>query len=127
MIRIKHLLFITLIVFCISICYFCLSYYKEFRKFAETNVGKELYFEEALVNDNLQNKILSMVDVNRYISERATVKSAVDGYADLQRVISELNVMRRHSPIIEDAILLDDTGRVVARATDNPERYIPGK
>lgn len=125
MIRIKHLLFITLIVFCISICYFCLSYYKEFRKFAETNTGRELYFEEIIVNENLKSKILSMVDVNRYISERTIVKSAVDGYADPNGLLSELEIMRRHSPIIEDAILLDDTGRVVARATDNPERYIP--
>ncbi len=123
MIRIKHLLFITLIVFCLSICYFCLSYYREFRKFAENNVGQELYFEEALIKDSIRNKILDMVDISHYIAERTSIKSAVDGYVRPTSVISELEFIKKRAPIVEDVLLADDTGRVIVRITDNSERY----
>ncbi|MBQ8706688.1 MAG: diguanylate cyclase [Succinivibrionaceae bacterium] len=125
MIRIKHLLFITLIVFCISICYFCLSYYQEFRKYAEQNVGRELYFEEALINDNIKNLLLQTFNVTRYISGRSAVVNALNGHVDYSLLNGELAVIRNSASIVEDVMVLDESGRVISRITSNSEYLLP--
>ncbi len=125
MIRIKHLLFITLVVFCISICYFCLSYYQEFRRYAEQNVGRELYMEEAFVANNIKTLVQHAVEVTHFTAGRESVESAMNGRIDQMRIMNDLAVIRSRAPIVEDVLLVDDAGRTMARITDNPLRFIP--
>ncbi len=127
MIRIKHLLFITLIVFCISICYFCLSYYQEFRRFAEHNVGKELFYEEALVNSNIRNLIFQVIDNSFFVSHNSEMERAVDGYVDQSSVIFKLKDLVSNSPIVEDAVLVDTEGRIISYILGKSEDLLPTK
>ena len=62
MIKIKQLLIAILLIFCLSIFYFCFNYYREFRKFATENVLQQLTFESTFVKSQIQNLVSTATD-----------------------------------------------------------------
>lgn len=116
MLKIKYFLIITLTVFCISICYFCLSYYNEFRRFAEENVVKGLYFEQSFVESRINYQfrkaldgtvLASLIPLLKHSFANKSVKS------NEKLLQAELDTIQRNTQTIFHNALLNERGELL--------------
>ncbi|MGN1357559.1 MAG: GGDEF domain-containing protein [Succinivibrionaceae bacterium] len=116
MLKIKYFLIITLTVFCISICYFCLSYYNEFRRFAEENVVKGLYFEQSFVESRINYQFRKAMDGTVLASLFPLLKHSFANKSvksNEKLLQAELDTIQRNTQTIFHNALLNERGELL--------------
>ncbi len=121
--RIKYFLIITLTIFCISICYFCLSYYREFRNFAESNVVKELHFEQSFVENSIQYQFRTSMDNILFIGNLPVVREYISNSKkakkDNKAVLDVINRPQTNNRTVQSIALLDKNGEYLINSSAN--------
>lgn len=127
MIKIKQLLIAILLIFCLSIFYFCFNYYREFRKFATENVLQQLTFESTFVKSQIQNLVSTATDHLIYMTmidkHDQLMRRLYDGKhrkldpADIRTMSGDFDMVKEKNPIISDIFLVDVDGALIAASS----------
>lgn len=126
MIKIKQLLIAILLIFCLSIFYFCYNYYQEFRKFATANAMQEQTFESSFVTSQLQNELSNAEDHLIYMTLIKQHSQILDQLArthvisdqSVELIRHNLDTVKAKAKIIKDIFFVDVDGKPISSSSD---------